>query len=198
MSSLMAIGLAACGSSSSSPTTATQANAAATSTTGAAAGNGATGATSAVGATGTHRNSPARVSAVRNCLQRNGIKLPAGGSARGLFLGGGLPKGATATQLRAAMRKCLGGTGPLGRAAGGHFLRTGNPRFKQALAGFASCMRKNGVNVPSPNTSGKGPVFSTKGLNTESAQFKAAAAKCRPLLSAGFRRPAGAAAQPTG
>jgi len=43
-------------------------------------------------------------------------------------------------------------------------------------------MRENGVNVPPPNTSGKGPIFSVKGLNTASAQFKAAESKCSVQL----------------
>jgi hypothetical protein len=92
-----------------------------------------------------------------------------------------------------------GATGPAGTrpGGGGHFLRSGpagvnNPIFNQALAKFAECLRQNGVNVPVPNTSGKGPVFSTKGLNTASPQFKAATMKCRGALVGAFRRPTGA------
>lgn len=92
-----------------------------------------------------------------------------------------------------------GATGPAGTrpGGGGHFLRSGpagvnNPIFKQALAKFAECLRQKGVNVPTPNTSGKGPVFSTKGLNTSSPQFKAATVKCRGALIGAFRRPTGA------
>ena len=33
-------------------------------------------------------------------------------------------------------------------------------------------MRENGVNLPAPNTSGNGPVFNTKGIDTSSATFK--------------------------
>ena len=43
-------------------------------------------------------------------------------------------------------------------------------------------MRENGVNVPTPNISGNGPVFSTKGLDTSSAKFRAAEQKCSSLL----------------
>lgn len=207
-SALMAGGLAACGGSSNSSTTATQANAAATSSVGGTTTSGTTGTTTSgpTGTTGgTGKATPRRFSAVRECLQRNGVKLPSGNGARGLLLGGGMPKGVTRNQLQTAMRKCLGGPGALARAGrAGGLLRANNPRFRQVLAGFASCMRKNGVNVPAPNTSGKGPIFSTKGLNTASAQFRSAAAKCRPSLSAGFRRPPGTAgapgapAQPTG
>lgn len=52
---------------------------------------------------------------------------------------------------------------------------------------FATCLRQNGVNVGEPNTSGKGPVFDTKGINTGSPQFKAASMKCRSVLLFGLR-----------
>jgi hypothetical protein len=51
-------------------------------------------------------------------------------------------------------------------------------------------MRENGVNLPAPNTTGNGPVFNTKGIDTNSATFKAAQAKCQPNLKGAF--PAGA------
>jgi hypothetical protein len=57
-------------------------------------------------------------------------------------------------------------------------------------------MRENGVNVPEPNTSGNGPVFDTKGLNTNSAQFRAAELKCRLDLRLALRP--GAAGGPSG
>jgi hypothetical protein len=49
-------------------------------------------------------------------------------------------------------------------------------QFAQALRGYASCMRANGVAYPSPNVGGHGQV-DTK-LDTTTAQFKAAEAKC--------------------
>jgi hypothetical protein len=75
----------------------------------------------------------------------------------------------------AARKKC-------GATAAGGAGRANSPAFKQAVSKFAACMRENGVNVPAPNTSGKGPVFNTKGLNTTSATFKAAQTKCASLL----------------
>jgi hypothetical protein len=187
---IAALGLTACGGSGGS-TTVTQTKAAATSTvTGPAGASASTpgGVTGAHGVTGPR----ARFSAARECLQKQGIQLPTRpGAGRGLFLGGAsLPKGVTRAQLQSAMSKCLGGRGLLGggpRARG--FSRARSPRFQQVLSLFAACLRKNGVNVPQPNTSGGGPVFSTKGLNTASPQFKAATAKCRPALAGalGFR-----------
>jgi hypothetical protein len=134
---------------------------------------------------------------MRECLQKNGITLPKrtpgqrrpGGA--GGFLGGGgagtggpqLPKGVTRAQYEAALKKCGGG------AFAGRGTRFNSPAYKAALAKFATCLNQNGVKVPAPNTSGKGPVFDTKGINTSSAQFKTAESKCRSDLAGAFRRP---------
>jgi hypothetical protein len=184
---LVSLGLAACGSSSSSSSSTTA-------TTSASTGTGAKG------------PNAGRFTAVRECLQKEGITLPKrtpgqkrppGGA--GGFLGGGgaggtagpqLPKGVTRAKYEAALKKCGGGSG--------HFTRTrfDSPTFKAALAKFATCMRQNGVNVPAPNTSGSGPVFDTKGIDTSSAQFKAAEAKCQSDLSGAFKRGTGAGGAP--
>jgi|ERR1700684_2681311 len=138
----------------------------------------------------------ARGAALRTCLKKAGITLPEGkpgtaGSHRpgGPFGAGGaqgggfqLPKGVTRAQLQAALKQCGGGFSGAGR-------RFGGARNSQRLAKFAACMRTNGVNLPTPNTTGKGPIFDTKGIDTTSAAFKAADAKCVKEL-----RPAGAEA----
>ena len=68
-------------------------------------------------------------------------------------------------------------------------------------------MRANGVKLPAPNTSGNGPIFNTKGMNTASASSKppraSARATCtRPSAGAQERGGTGAApaprAQPAG
>jgi hypothetical protein len=193
---LACLGLAACGGSSSS-------SSGTTATTSASTGTGAKGANAG------------RFAAVRECLQKNGITLPKrtpgqkrpNGGAGG-FLGGGgaaggagsaggpqLPKGVTRAQYEAALKKC--GAGKFsGRSGGG--ARFKSPAFQAALAKFATCMRENGVNVPAPNTSGNGPVFDTKGIDTTSAKFKAAEAKCQSDLSGAFRRGQGAGGSATG
>jgi hypothetical protein len=187
---LASLGLAACGSSSSSSTK---------TTTSASTGAGAKGA--------------GRFAAVRECLEKEGITLPTrtpgqkrppggaggflggGGAAGGAGAAGGpkLPAGVTRAKYEAALKKC--GGGQFGR--GGAAARFNNPTFKAALAKFATCMRENGVNVPAPNTSGSGPVFDTKGIDTSSAQFKAAEAKCQSDLSGAFKRGTGAGAPGT-
>lgn len=180
--------LAACGGSSSSSSTSTAAN------------------TSTTASTTTKGGAPAiakRFTAVRECLQKNGITLPKrtpGQRAPGGLLGSGggpqLPKGVTRAQYEAAIKKCGGfGGGRFGAGGGGG--RLNSPAFRAALTKFAACMRENGVNVPAPNTSGKGPVFNTNGLNAASAKFKAAQTKCASVLRGLLKaQPGGTGAPP--
>lgn len=197
------LGLAACGGSSSTTTTTTQtaANAAATgattpgtSTSGSTStGTSSTGTTS-TGTTSTGTSTTAgpsaatRFAATRTCLSKKGITLPQGTAGAGGFLGSGagaqLPKGMTRAQFAEALHSC--GTGfdgsRLGKRGKGFKNPFNNARFHTVLARFAACLRQNGINVGEPNTSGKGPIFDTKGINTGSPQFKAATAKCRSTL----------------
>jgi hypothetical protein len=168
------LGLTACGGSSTSSSTNASASAAASGPPGSGSG---------------------RFNARRECLQKNGITLPRrppgrGAPSRGGFLGGGvgpqLPKGVTRAQFQAALRKCGAGGGFFGATG-----RLNTPSTTKALAKFATCLRHNGVSVPEPNTSGRGPIFNTSGLNPSSARFKAATAKCRTDLPGRFGTGAG-------
>jgi hypothetical protein len=92
----------------------------------------------------------------------------------------------TQAQFQAALAKCGGTNLRRGGAA-----RPVTAATRTALAKFAACMRQNGIALPAPNTTGRGPVFNTGKLNTTSPQFTAARTKCMSLLPAGFgRRPA--------
>lgn len=185
---LACLTLAACGGSSSGSSS-TAAAGASTSTAGGASGAGGS-----------------RFAALRECLQKDGITLPKRtpgqrpGGAGGLLGGAAgalqLPKGVTRTQFEAAMKKC-GGLARGRFGGGGAGRRFDSPSFKAALAKFATCMRANGVNVPSPNTTGKGPVFNTNGLNPTGAKFKAAQMQCVGILRAGVS-PGGGAGGPVG
>jgi hypothetical protein len=195
---LASLCLAACGSSSNSSSTSTGTNASSTTSTTSttAKAKGAAGAS--------------RFAALRDCLQKNGITLPkrptgtkpsTGGKRppAGGFLGGSatggpkLPAGVTRAKYEAAIKKC-GGFSGRGGFAGGAATRFSSPTAKKALAKFAACLRSNGINVPEPNTSGKGPIFNTKGLDTSSPKFAAAESKCRSDLQGAFGARPGAGA----
>jgi hypothetical protein len=166
---LASFALAACGGSSKSSSSSASASASAPTST----------AHKTPGALGS------RFTAFRECLQKNGITLPKftpGQRPSPGAHGPTLPAGVSKAQYEAAIKKC-GGTGLFtgGRA------RFQSAAVKRALARFATCMRANGVNVPKANTSGKGAIFNSKGLNTSSAKFKAAEARCRVDLAGAFR-----------
>ncbi|HEV3046321.1 MAG TPA: hypothetical protein VGY13_03075 [Solirubrobacteraceae bacterium] len=214
---LASLVLAACGSSSPSGTTSTSANAAsagATSgSTGTTSGTGTTSTGSGTTSTGSAGAAPgagrrpgfaARFAAVRECLKKDGVTLPerkSGQRGSGGFLGAGgaggpqLPAGVSRTQFEADLRKC-GGFGR-GRLPGAG-RRFDTAAAKQALAKFAACMRADGEKLPEPNTTGKGPIFDTKGLDTTSAAFRNAERKCRTDLAGAFFARPGAAGGPVG
>ncbi len=135
-----------------------------------------------------------RFTALSSCLKKQGITLPSapsgatrppGGPGAGAPGGGAggfqLPKGVTQAQLQAALKKCGAGNFPQGRAGG-----INSASARAALVKYAACLRQNGINVPAPNTTGKGPVFSTKGIDTSSSKFKAAQSKCQSDLKGAF------------
>jgi hypothetical protein len=200
---LACLGLTACGGSSGSSTNASATGSAATSASGASTSGGSSAQSTNGGSSAAQGTAPGagrqRFSAIRECLQKNGVKLPertpgssgpAGGQgAPGGFPGAGaLPKGVTRAQFEAALKKCGGGNfGARSGRPGAGFRRVNSPVFIQALAKYAACLRQNGIDIPAPNTSGKGPIFSTKGINTASPQFKAATMKCRASLVGAFR-----------
>jgi hypothetical protein len=47
-------------------------------------------------------------------------------------------------------------------------------------------LRREGINIPAPNAPGKGPVLSTRGVNTNTPQYRAAVMKCRAVLLSAF------------
>jgi len=125
---------------------------------------------------------------LRACLQKAGINLgsaPSGGqsgSGGPPGAGGGfkLPEGVSQAKFQEALKKCGGGF-PAGGRPG-----LNSATARAALTKYAACMRESGVNLPAPNTSGNGPVFNTKGINTSSAAFKSAQQKCQSNLKGAF------------
>jgi hypothetical protein len=105
------------------------------------------------------------------------------------------PEGVSQAQFEAALKKCGGGKRPQGSAGA---LNSASARA--GLVKYAACLRQNGINVPEPNTTGNGPVFSTKGIDTSSSKFKTAQSKCQSDLKGAFPRGGGAppAGSPSG
>ena len=104
-----------------------------------------------------------------------------------------MPKGVTRAQFQAALKKC-GLTRRFG--AGGRFgagrANLNTPAFRKTLASFSACMNEHGVKLPAPNTSGKGPVFDTSGINTKNATFEKAEETCRSKVHLFFPGAGGA------
>jgi hypothetical protein len=147
-----------------------------------------------------------QLTALRSCLKKEGITLPSAPSGatgqpggRGAGAAGGgpgaiqLPKGVSQTQFQAALKKCGGGNSGGGKAA-----RFNSASARTALTKYAACLRQNGINVPAPNTTGDGPVFDTKGIDTSGSKFKTAQSKCQSDLKGAFAGGAGSGAPPSG
>jgi hypothetical protein len=183
---LASVSLSACGGGSSGKASSANAAAKGASTTATAPPT-----TTSAGSTSTsapNTGTPATAqSKLRACLQKNGVNLPPPTSGAATTHGSsGVP---TAT-LQAALKKCytrpiVPFAGPKRRPASPAIQ---NPAFKAALGQFATCLRQKGLNVPAPNTSGNGPILSTKGINTRSPQFASATKACRSVLVGAFRK----------
>jgi hypothetical protein len=138
--------------------------------TGCGGSSGSAGATTTRGLPGAI---VARFESVRACLQKNGVTLPRGKPGeRGKAPS---PQGVTPDQLHKALAKCSGGGAQLPDIGGERRVAGSDD---QRLATFAKCMRKHGVKLPPPNTSGKGPIFGSKGIDTNSPASLAALRLC--------------------
>jgi hypothetical protein len=105
--------------------------------------------------------------ALRQCLQKNGVNLAA-------------PANTTQAraQLQAAITRC---------AAAVHLgSLTPSSTVSTTLTKLADCLRQNGVNIPKSGTSSG---LNTSGIDTNSATYKAALAKCRSILLPPVRIP---------
>jgi hypothetical protein len=112
---------------------------------------------------------------MRECLIHNGVKLLPGSLA---------PEPESRTAYQAALGKCGAHLAPATPGKKSGTTKKLASRFTRALTAFAGCMRSSGIPLGAPNTSGSGPIFNTKGIDTRSAAFQAALAKCRGVLRA--------------
>jgi hypothetical protein len=61
------------------------------------------------------------------------------------------------------------------------------PRLRSAVAQIAQCMRRQGFDVTGPNTSKRGPLLNTHGINTGSARYMGARRACGKEVLRGLR-----------
>lgn len=147
------------------------------------------GTTSAAKTTGQPGSAASRSAALRECLKKAGITLPSapsGNPGNGAPPSGGAggfkpPEGGSGSKFQEAIKKCGGGGFPAGGRG-----NINSASAKAALTKYESCMRENGVDLPAANTSGTGPVFSTKGIDTSSQSFKSAQKTCQGDLKGAF------------
>lgn len=168
--------------------------------------SGGSGGTSAASTTASATGPAGRpgFARLRACLRQQGVTLPrAPAGAGGPPPAGARPgaggfrrrgffsrlSSAERARLSAAMQKC---GAPFGR-----FRRFGpdvrDPAFRRALAAYVACVRRNGFDLPAPNTSGRGPIFDPSKVNRQDPRFQAASAKCQQLLAAARPAPPGGA-----
>lgn len=113
------------------------------------------------------------------CLGQNGVNVPASDlSGSPSFKG----IDTSSPQYRQAAEKCrasisAGRPSATGSSKAGSSAASG--RLHSLIVRYIACLRQNGVNVPSSDTSGVG---SLKGVNTNSPQFKAARTKCESVI----------------
>jgi len=184
--------LAACGSASSASST--------SSTTASASSGSSSGSGSGTSTTGGGPNSARRAQLV-SCLKSHGVTLPSrpagagggppGGGAppagggtgttgtgttprRGFFFGGSGARNIS-PKLQAAFKACGANFGSRGGAGG-----FGGRISHTAITSFVTCVNQHGYKLPSPNFSGKGPIF-PRSIETN-AKFQAAAKSCQHLL----------------
>ena len=178
-----AVALAACGGSSA-----------------ARAARTTVAATDALGSSGQLGARSGRYAALRECMAKNGISLPASPHANGtrpgasgLFGQGHLhphalqpPAGVSQSAFEAALRRCDADAPARSPARPDALTMLKSAAFRKRLDEFATCMRSHGIALGAPNTSGKGSIFATQGLDTASTAFRSALASCRSDLGAAF------------
>lgn len=103
----------------------------------------------------------------------------ASGFGGGGFLGG---NSKDAAAFKACAADVGGGSGPGGFARPSAGFSASSTADRTAVTNYVACVRKHGYDLPNPNFSGKGPVFSTTQVNRSSAKFIAANSACESLL----------------
>lgn len=145
-----------------------------------ACGSSSTGSSTASGSDASGGRSNAQDTAqtrLQDCLRKQGVDLP---STDGQ---GGVPDPSKIdrTKLQSALK---GPCKSLQEAAGGGPGGGNSQEFRDQLTTFTSCMRKQGVDVPDPSTSGGAP--SAGAIDQDDPKVKAAIEACRDSLPQGL------------
>ncbi len=117
----------------------------------------------------------------RECLEEQGVELPEPGE------GGGPPEGGPpegfegGEEIQKAFEEC-GIEAPQGGGPGGP--PTDSADLRESIQDYVSCVRENGYDLPDPNLSGEGPVFSESEVDQSDPEFKAASEECQSLIAA--------------
>lgn len=129
----------------------------------------------------------------RSCLKEKRAELPessqggppAGGPPEGTPPEGGPPAGGPpqdfgkgGAKMKKAFEEC-GVELPQGKPEGPPM---NSGAFRKSIKGYVACMGENGVELPEPDLSGKGPVFKESEVDREDPKFKAANEKCQSRL----------------
>ncbi|MGZ5325084.1 MAG: hypothetical protein ACXWEL_00440 [Solirubrobacterales bacterium] len=123
----------------------------------------------------------------RSCIEDKGVTVPqgagqppSGGSPPQAPPSGRPPGGQDFQKLQQALQDC-GVNLPNPPQGGGNFDPSA---MRKQISAYVACVRKNGFDMPKPDTSGNGPVFDSSQVNQNDPKFKAASAKCQNLLPA--------------
>jgi hypothetical protein len=122
----------------------------------------------------------------RACIEEKGVSLPEGGGQPSQGAGppdalpnGQGPGGQDLEKLQQALKDC--GVETPNPPQGGF-----DPKAMRAqISDYVACVRKNGFDLPKPNTQGDGPVFDSSQVDQNDPKFQAASAKCQDLLPQG-------------
>ena len=134
------------------------------------------------GASATNANDDADAARIRfeQCLRRNGVDLPDGP---------GRPRNIDAEKMQRAMKACE----RYREAASGNLTDEQRQEFRDAFARFASCMRREGIDVPDPPARGSnGGGGAVRRLTAPTPREQKAMQTCRKELpNGGGRGPGG-------
>ena len=123
----------------------------------------------------------------QTCLKEKGVELPEPGSGGGPPQGGGAPPSGEGgpprgfgggARMKEAFEEC-GVELPRGKPGGPN---VNSAAFKKQIKEYVACVRENGYDLPEPNLSGGGPVFSESEVDQEDPKFKEASEACQGKL----------------